>query len=289
MAPLRPRTARAPASSANLGPGFDALALALGLYTEVAIAPSSSLKVHTEGEGSDLPRDREHLGVRVAAAVLGHHDFEIRVRSEIPLARGLGSSAALAVAAAAAAGADDPLWVATEFEGHPENAAASVLGGLVAASIVGARAVAHSHRLDEGLRFVVVIPEVTLSTKRARSALDPSVPHADAAFNLSRMGILLAGLADRSKLVAEAFDDRLHQGQRSALFPQAPAILQGLVDAGALGSCWSGAGPSLLAVCTEASVGDVVQAGRRLGAELGVAAEVVAIDSDRKGLVVADC
>ena len=126
--------ARAPASSANLGPGFDTLAVALECYVSVEVEPAPALRVHSEGEGAGLFDDASHLAARVVAEVLGHQRFSVSVRSQVPLARGLGSSAALAVAAAAAAGAEEPFAVAAAHDGHPENAAASVFGGLVAAT-----------------------------------------------------------------------------------------------------------------------------------------------------------
>ena len=125
----------APASSANLGPGFDALALALALYVEVVVEPAERLTVTSEGEGADLPCDATHLAARIATEVAGHDRLHVHVRSEVPVGRGLGSSASLAVAAAAAAGAADPLAWGHRIDGHPENAAASVLGGLVAATV----------------------------------------------------------------------------------------------------------------------------------------------------------
>src|SRR5580658_4726022 len=146
--------ARAPASSANLGPGFDALAIALDAYVQVEVEPAPSLRVHSEGEGAGLADDASHLAVRVAKSILGHDRIAVTVRSQIPVSRGLGSSAALAAAAAAAAGSDDPFSVAADLDGHPENAAASVFGGLVAATLVDERATAAHLPLGEELAFV---------------------------------------------------------------------------------------------------------------------------------------
>ena len=278
--------ARAPASSANLGPGFDTLAVALGLHVEVEVVEAERLSVRTEGEGSELPADGSHLAARVAAAVLGHDRVAITVRSSIPVGRGLGSSAALAAAAAAAAGSLDPLAVATQVDGHPDNAAASVLGGLVTSTTVGGTPVARRLPLDPGLAFVVLVPERRLPTEEARRALPPTVPHADASFNLGRLGLLLAGLADRRLLVAAATEDRLHQAPRTALFPEAPALLQGLLQAGALASCWSGAGPTLLAFCDDTASADVRSAGDRLLAGAGVPGRALVLRADPDGLVV---
>src|ERR1700729_3388020 len=118
--------ARAPPSSANLGPGFDTLAVALDLYVSVEIEEAAALVVHSEGEGAGLFDDASHLAARVAAQVLGHDRFAVTVRSQIPVSRGLGSSAALAAAAAAAAGAEDPFAIAAAYDGHPEDGAARV-------------------------------------------------------------------------------------------------------------------------------------------------------------------
>jgi homoserine kinase len=278
--------ARAPASSANLGPGFDALAVALALYVEVEVGPADHLTVTSTGYGSELPADATHLAARVAVSVVGHDRLAVRVAADIPVGRGLGSSAALAVAAAAAAGADDPLAYGVEVDGHPENAAASTLGGLVAAAMVDGRAVARRLPLDPALRFVLLVPDHGLSTVAARAALPGLVPHADAAFNLGRSGLLVAGLADHRQLVPAATEDRLHQDQRAALFPQAPAILAGLRASGALGACWSGAGPSLLAMTSVAAVDAVRAAGQRLLIEHGVAGRVRDLAPDLRGVTV---
>jgi homoserine kinase len=280
--------ARAPASAANLGPGFDTLAVALALHVEVEVRRADRLRVHVEGEGDDVPVDGSHLAARVAIEAAGTDLIDVRVRSDIPIARGLGSSAALAVAAAAAAGADDPLAVAARLDGHPENAAASVLGGFVAATDVSGRPVAANLPLDPEIVFVALVPGRPLPTARARQALAAQVPHADAAFNLGRMALLVAGLADHRLLVREATDDRLHQVARQPLFPESSHLLAGLVEAGALASCWSGAGPTLLGVTTRAKAPALAAAGERLLRESAVAGRAIVLEADREGLVVAD-
>jgi homoserine kinase len=192
----------------------------------------------------------------------------------------------LAAAAAAAAGATDPLAVAASVDGHPDNAAASVLGGLVTATLLGPRPFAARLPLDSELAFVVLVPQRGLATAKARQSLPASVPHHDAAFNLGRMGMLLTGLADHRRLVWEATEDRLHQTARTPLFPEAPALLAGLVEAGALASCWSGAGPSLLGICWEDRAQEVRTAGERLMRETGVPGRALLLAADTTGLTV---
>lgn len=278
--------ARVPASSANLGPGFDTLALALGLYVTVTVTPASCLSVVTTGEGFSLPQDASHLAARVATSVAGTSDLSIVVHSEIPVARGLGSSAALAVAAAAAAGAGDPLAVACRVDGHPENAAASVMGGLVTATMVDGAPVARSLPLDNKLRFVILVPSFSLPTAEARAALPATVDFRDAAFNLGRMGLLVSGLADHRRLVAEATEDRLHQPWRSQLFPASAWLMAELVSRGALAACWSGAGPSLLAICTVGAVGTVAAEAASLMELAEVPGHVLECQADYVGLEV---
>ena len=279
---------RAPASSANLGPGFDTLAVALARYLEVEVTPADRLSVSTEGDGADLPQDAGHLAARVASMVLGHDRVDIRVKSEVPVARGMGSSAALAVATAVACGAPDPLAVATEVDGHAENGAASVLGGLVAATEIAGHPVAVRLPLDPGLSFVALVPSRPLPTARARQALPAQVPLADAAFNLGRMGVLIAGLGDRRLLLHHASDDRLHQGARAPLFPESGHLLTGLVEAGALAACWSGAGPSLLGICASEAGATLREAGEELLSRVGVPGHALLLEADLEGLVVED-
>lgn len=278
--------ARAPASAANLGPGFDALAVALQLYVEVEVEPAPRLTVRGEGEGAELAADPTNLAVQVAMQVAGRDALAVTVRSAIPIGRGLGSSAALAVAAAAAAGASDPLAAAAAVDGHPENAAASVAGGLVAGAVVAGKPVAARLPLDPGLVFVILVPDRALPTAKARQVLPERVSHRDAAFNLGRMGLLLSGLADRRRLVREATEDRLHQSARSPLFPQASGLIAGMEEAGARAACWSGAGPSVLAIC-DVEKGKVLRdAGQALLARAGVHGRAILVPPDTKGLVV---
>ncbi len=275
---------RVPASSANLGPGFDVLALALDLHVEVSVEPADRLEVIATGEGRDLPADASHLAARVAASVAGHDRLRVEIHSDIPIGRGLGSSAAVAVAAAAAAGADDPFAWGVQVDGHPENAAASAFGGLVAATTVGGSPVWRRLALDPELAFVVLIPDRELLTSAARQVLPETLDRYDAVFNLGRMGILIAGLADRRMLVAEAGDDRIHQDYRAALFPEAPALLAGLREAGALTSFWSGAGSTLLGVAPRDHSDVVAEAGRVLLDTHRVPGRVAVLEADRGGI-----
>jgi homoserine kinase len=278
--------ARAPASSANLGPGFDTLAVALDRYVEVEVESASRLIVRSEGEGAGLSDDPSHLAARVAIDVAGTDRLAITVRSQIPIARGLGSSAALAVAAAAAAGAKDPLAVAAHMDGHPDNAAASMVGGLVAAARVKGGIQAVRLALDVSLAFVVIVPDLTLSTAKARQALPNEVSRESAAFNLSRMALLIAGLADSRVLISEATEDRLHQDYRSPLFPAAPKLLASLSAGGALAVCWSGAGPSLLGICKGTDSHRVQQAAESAMADAGIPGQVLILRADLHGLIL---
>lgn len=277
--------ARAPASSANLGPGFDAIALAVALYVEVEVTDAPSLRVTLEGAGASLPADATNLAAEVACKVAGHDRLAITVRSDIPPARGLGSSAAVALAAAAAAGAEDPLAVAVAMEGHPENAAASLRGGLVAAAVCGGEVRTAALALDPALRVVVVVPDTELMTSDARAVLPDSISRVEAVFNLQHLSLLLAGLADLGVFDAHAMDDQLHQELRTSLFPQAPSIADHLRGAGALGTCWSGAGPSMLAIVTPTTSASVADAGRRALRLTGLSGSVLELAPDHRGLV----
>jgi homoserine kinase len=278
------RRARVPASSANLGPGFDTLGLALSLYTQVTIRPSDSFSISASGEGSHLKLTADHFAARLAIQVIGHDRFAIDVMSEIPMTRGLGSSAAMAVAAVAAAGHDDPFSFCAKLEGHADNAAAAVLGGLVTGAMVDGVGVAHRLPLDPALRFVVVIPDRRLRTADARKVLPKTVTRQDVVFQLGRMGQLIAGLGDHRVLTPAATADRLHQRQRGKLFSPARKLMAAMVDAGALGACWSGAGPSLLGIGLADTIGTIRDAADQAMRSSKVTGRAAVIAPDLTGL-----
>lgn len=236
---------RVPASSANLGPGFDVLAAALGLHMEVDVAETGRFAVHTQ---LSIARDRRNLCVRGFAAVRPIEGVEFTIRSDIPLSGGLGTSAAAYVAGLVAAdalngGGADLLAEAVRLEGHPDNVAAALLGGFVVCT--GPRAT----RLDppEGLDAVLVVPDRAVRTAKARAALPPQVPMADAVFNVGRASLLVLGLARGDlDLVARGLDDRLHQPRRASLYPRSMELVERAREFGALGATISGAGPTVL-------------------------------------------
>lgn len=262
------------------------MAVALSLYVDVTLEPADELSIVSEGCGGGRFDDERHLGVRVAASVLGHRHFAMRVTSSIPLARGLGSSAALAVAAAAAAGARDPLAIAANLDGHGENAAASTLGGLVVAKFSERDGVlARSLPLDDAWRFVAVVPEEELSTSDARRVLPSEVSFAAAVANLNAMGLLIAGLGNHREFVASSMDDALHQPHRSALLSFADGLLARLRESGAAASCWSGAGPTMLGLVTDRTADAVAAAAKEFLYANSIPGEVYVLDADRVGLV----
>jgi homoserine kinase len=220
----RRRLVRVPASSANLGPGFDAFAAALALYVEVEVLETGHFGVETR---LDIARDRRNLCVRGFARLHPPDDFTFRIRSQVPLAGGLGSSAAAYVAGLSAAAHlleldEDLLAHATELEGHPDNAAAALLGGFV---IVTGGEVARFEP-PEGLEGVIVVPRSAVRTAVARRALPDVVPMADAVANVAHGALLTLGLARGDlSLVGRGLHDRLHQPYRAHLFPDSMRLL----------------------------------------------------------------
>jgi len=255
-----------PASTANIGPGFDALGMALGLHDVVELqVTDGGLKVEVidagAGDVADVPTDETHLVVRAirrTCAELGVEPpgLHLRCFNRIPHARGLGSSAAAVVSGVAAgyalAGREldaAALQLAAEFEGHADNAAASLFGGLVIAwgeggSFRAARLVPHP-----SLRPVAAVPAVRSSTEATRGLLPASVPHADAAYNAGRAALAVHALVSAPELLLEATDDRLHQGYRATAYPASTELVRTLRAHG-VPAVISGAGPTVLALTT---------------------------------------
>ncbi len=289
---------RVPATSANLGPGFDALGLALALYNEVVAEEADRVTVAAEGEGAGRLATGERnvvaRGVRAAYDAVGRPFKGCRLicLNRIPLARGLGSSAAAWVGGLLAGNAllgaplDRPrlLDLAVRAEGHPDNVAAAIFGGLTVSCRGPEGAWAVPLPVPPRLRWVPLIPEVTSSTAEARAVLPSSVPRADAVFNVQRVALLLAGLqADRPEALRVAFDDRLHQPYRVRLFPWMPQVAEAARTAGALGCVLSGAGPSLLAIVADADADAVARAMEVALGRAGVAGKAGIVDVDRQG------
>ncbi|HUA03602.1 MAG TPA: homoserine kinase [Solirubrobacteraceae bacterium] len=258
----RRRVVRVPASSANLGPGFDVLAAALALHLELEVVETGSFAVKTD---LDVPRDRDNLVVRSFERLRPADGFEFRISSEIPLSGGLGSSAAAVVAGLMAADHlfeldEDLLARAAELEGHPDNVAAALQGGFVVCD--GPRA--HRFEPPEGLEAVLVVPHETVMTEAARAALPRQVPMHDAVFNVAHASILMLGLATSDwDLIAAGLRDRLHQPHRARLYPKSAELLERAHALGALGATISGAGPTVLVWSRYDQTGPLVEALRR--------------------------
>ena len=262
----RRRLVRAPASSANLGPGYDAMAAALSLQLELEVTEADDFSV--DPGGLDVPADRDNLVVRAFETLHPADGLSFRISSEIPLARGLGSSAAAIVAGLAAADhlyelALSPAQLlerAAELEGHPDNVAAAIHGGFVICSEDGGAPVAARFAPPEGLEAVAVIPGEEISTEAARAAMPDQVPLEDAVANVGAAALLVLGLQQADlNLVARGLRDRLHQPHRRDLYPRSMELVSEATALGALGATISGAGPTVLVWTTWQDTGKVVE------------------------------
>lgn len=297
--------ARVPASSANLGPGFDSLGIALGIYDDISAAVGEpGLRISVSGEGAQgVPLDDAHLVVRainrgLQAAGVTVEGLDVQCRNSIPHSRGLGSSASavvggLAVAAglvrAAGVGtqlsAQDLIQLSSEFEGHPDNASASVLGGPVVSwsevasdthngesNTPGVEYFARALTVHPGIRAFVMIPEVESSTAVTRGLLPDAVARADAVFNVSRAALAVVALTSEPNLLMAATQDRLHQDYRAPVMPATAALVQWLRER-RVPATVSGAGPTVLAL----TAADMPVHARERAAELGFVLDEVEI------------
>lgn len=275
----RRRLVRVPASSANLGPGFDVLAVALAVHLEVEVVETGTFGVQT---ALDVPRDRTNLLVRAFERLHPADSFEFRIASKIPVSGGLGSSAAAIVGGLLAADHlfeldADILGLAVELEGHPDNVGAALEGGFVICDRDGV----HRFEPPMGLEAVVVVPDQAVRTADARAALPEQVPLADAVFNVAHAAQLILGLATADwDLIAAGLRDRLHQPYRADLYPRSAELLERAASFGALGATISGAGPGVLVWSRYEDTGAVVE---RLSREVRGWAKVLRAPFESQG------
>ena len=289
-----------PGTSANLGPGFDALGLALDLRTRVTLEfPTEQPGVRVIGrDAAILGRTRNLVEDGILRYLMANGrtlpPYALTVDNQLPVARGLGGSAAAAVAGLAlgAVALGHPLDaarllpMAVEMEGHGDNVAPALLGGLVVVWGKGEEVRVRSLPIAENLQAVIFIPDQSSSTKAARAVLPARIAHADAVYNVSRAALLVDALREgRGDDLREAMTDRLHQPYRLPALPHAP-LIEAAVAAGAYGAALSGAGSSLLALCALAAAPTVAAAMRAAAADLRVPGQVVPLAIDRRGLVV---
>ncbi len=298
-----------PGSTANLGAGYDALAMALDLVNRITVdvLPEPEVELTVEGEGAgQLEGGRRNrfvlaleLGLRWALGeVPSGIGWRVSMRNEIPLARGLGSSAAAVVAGLVAADAltggrlDErrQLQLACELEGHPDNAAAALLGGFVVVAMVDGRPEAVRFDVPTRLRAVLFVPDRPLETAAMRAALPRDVPHRDAVFNVSRGALAVAAIASgRYTLLRQATEDRLHEPYRAAVYPELPMLVMAARRVGALGACLSGAGSSIIAFADDEPTLDA--AGRAMAeaaGEQGLAGRTRSVGLRNAGPIVVD-
>ncbi|WP_165068443.1 homoserine kinase [Marisediminicola senii] len=259
---------RVPATSANLGPGFDTLGLALSLYDELTVTvreePGATVQVNGVGAG-EVPTDASNLVVSAIRHAFGSYGFELPgldliAHNSIPHGRGLGSSGAAIVSGIMAArglldgivsiDARALLAIATEIEGHPDNVAPALFGGLTIAWTTPEGPQHKKLMVHRGVSPLVCVPQSTMSTELARSLYPMSVPHEDAIFNVSRSALLIAALIQSPELLLAATEDKLHQSYRAAAMPETDALIAELRSHG-LPAVVSGAGPSILLLCSD--------------------------------------
>ncbi len=259
---------RVPATSANLGPGFDTLGLALSVYDDLIVTAVAEPGVVVEVEGvgaGEVPTDETNLVARSIAHVFSHYGIDmpglrLSAVNSIPHGRGMGSSgAAITSGVMAAKGlldgvvdidADELLARATELEGHPDNVAPALFGGLTIAWTTPEGPQHKKLMVHRGVSPLVFVPEHTMSTALARSLQPSSVPHEDAIFNVSRSALLVASLIQSPELLLAATEDRLHQNYRAAAMPETHSLVTALREAGHA-AVVSGAGPSILVLASD--------------------------------------
>jgi homoserine kinase len=298
-----------PASSANLGAGYDCLGVALAMTNrielEVRVWSRGEIELTVDGEGrNELTEDRENrfvqgleAALRLALGELPEGvGWRIGMRNQIPLSRGLGSSAAATVGGVLAGNAlaGEPLSIqellrlATQIEEHPDNAAAALLGGFVVSASTAAGVEAIRFDAPRELRSVLFIPDLRLSTREMRAALPANVPLSDAVANLAAVAVGVAGLATgRFEMLGRLTVDRLHEPYRAAVYPQLPGMVAAAREAGALGACLSGAGSTIIAFADSVAAAATLEgAFVEVAARLDLAGRVRTVELRNAGALI---
>lgn len=296
---------RVPATTANLGPGFDTFGMALSLYNTLEVDWSSeNLQIDVTGDGADLvPVNNTNTVYRAMqlvferadqTALLDKRGLYIRIHNEVPVTRGLGSSATAIVGGLWAANellghplsVDELLNLAVQLEGHPDNVAPAILGGIVVSGRVKEKVYAKRFTPPPGMKCVVAVPDFQLATKTSRKALPPAVPYGDAVSNVNRVGLMVAALMDGNlEMFCELMEDRLHEPYRTPLVPGMKEAIAAAREAGAMGAVLSGSGPALIAFCRDgaAAIGNALQSG--FAAE-GIESTILHLQPAEEGVAV---
>jgi homoserine kinase len=286
-----------PASSANLGPGFDSLAVALTRHLRVQVEPGNGESTNSQaaeiaGEGDLVLQAMQHVATHVGEKL---PPVCVHVESEIPVARGMGSSAAALLGGMIAGNrltgeqltCEDILTLSTAIEGHADNLAAALYGGVSLAIPVDTGQDVVQLGLNMDIKAVIFIPDKAALTRDARAAIPTQIPREDAVFNASRCALLVHAFATgETSLLREAMRDRIHQPYRSSLYPHLNAVIASAMQAGACGSSLSGSGPSVLALAKVDSANAVAEAMKLAGSANGVHGRCLELDIDRTGVQV---
>lgn len=291
-----------PASSGNLGPGFDVLGLALSLRNELHVhvrGPKGPSRVDIRGEGErTLPRDGRNLILNIMGKVFAKAGvrmpaLDVRCVNRIPLARGLGSSSAAILSSLLAANRllsdrfsrQEILNWASALEGHPDNVAPALLGGVQAAGVFGGQVVASALPAPSS-KMIVAIPAFELSTEKARRALPKKIPLKDAVFNFSAIALLPLALRTAPELLGSLLNDRSHEPYRARLIPGFHSVKSSALRSGAHGVILSGAGPTMLAFAPASRVKKIADAMTKAFERAGVVSRALTLSIDKKGSII---
>lgn len=291
-----------PATTANLGPGFDTMGLALDMYTEVIMETGGEgIRITSEGEGSEeLSNSEDNLIYKCAKKLFDSVEYEpkglsVRIINGIPLSRGLGSSASAIIAGLMAAreissaniSDYELLKMATEVEGHPDNVAPALFGGFVLSRMEGKEIIYRKIEVDDKLLAVVAIPEFELPTEKSRAILPRTVSREDAIFNIGNASLLVYSLLMKDySLLRKAMNDRLHEPYRIPLVPGLEEVKRKALGAGAFSAALSGAGPTVIAFADEHSSESVKAAMEEGFRSAGIDSDVRILSLQNKGAIV---